>query len=219
ECLFGKVINGQMILNDAGQMVEKIWLEIPIFYPGSNVDAFQIMPNHFHGIILVGTDRNVSPVGAGPCACPVLDKQNNKQNNKQQIDKQKIDPNAGQSQGVAPTNTFTNGSRFASTRPGWLSLPDVVHRFKTLTTTRYISGVKCQGWRPFNKRLWQRNYYEHIVRNPLALGRIRRYIMLNPIKWKEDIIHPLIHSDPDAYYQQLFKNWEEGAFSLKAKLT
>ncbi|HAX61253.1 MAG TPA: transposase, partial [Elusimicrobia bacterium] len=55
----------------------------------------------------------------------------------------------GQPQGVAPTG---------------LSLPDIVHRFKTMTTKRYIDGVKQNILPPFNKRIWQRNYWEHIVR-------------------------------------------------------
>jgi len=50
-----------MTLNDAGWMVKTVWDEIPEYYPGVDIDAFQIMPNHIHGIIIVG---------AGPCACP-----------------------------------------------------------------------------------------------------------------------------------------------------
>jgi putative transposase len=37
----------------------------------------------------------------------------------------------------------------------------------------YIRGVRGRSWPPFDGRLWQRNYYEHIVRDALALGRIR----------------------------------------------
>ena len=64
---------------------------------------------------------------------------------------------AGQPQGVAPT----------------MSLPDLIHRFKTLTTKRYVDGVKQAGWMPFRGRLWQRNYYEHIIRDEESLLRIR----------------------------------------------
>jgi REP element-mobilizing transposase RayT len=60
-----------------------------------------------------------------------------------------------------------------------MSLVDVVHRFKTVTTNRYIEGVKESGWRQFSGRLWQRNYYEHIVRNDDELTRIREYIFSN----------------------------------------
>jgi len=63
-----------------------------------------------------------------------------------------------------------------------LSLPDVVHRFKSMTTHQYIHGVKQSGWPPFPGKLWQRNYWEHIVRNEQDLTRLRAYIRHNPKK-------------------------------------
>ena len=72
-----------------------------------------------------------------------------------------------------------------------LSLPDVVHRFKTLTTKRYADGVKESGWTPFPGRVWQRNYYEHIIRNEDSLNRIRQYILENPAEWAIDRDNPL----------------------------
>ena len=73
-------------------------------------------------------------------------------------------PRDGQPRGVAPT----------------LSLPDIVHRFKTLSTTRYIAGVTKHGWPRFDGKLWQRNYYDIIVRTDTALANIRAYIRDNP---------------------------------------
>ena len=61
-----------------------------------------------------------------------------------------------------------------------MSLPEVVNRFKTMTTKRYADGVKQDGWPRFPGTLWQRNYYEHIVRNDADLNRIREYIRNNP---------------------------------------
>jgi REP element-mobilizing transposase RayT len=72
-----------------------------------------------------------------------------------------------------------------------LSLPDVVHRFKSLTTTRYQQGVVQHGWQPFYGRLWQRNYYEHIIRSENELKGIRIYITDNPRKWDNDENNPL----------------------------
>ena len=80
----------------------------------------------------------------------------------------------GQPQGVAPT----------------LSLPDVVHRFKSLTTSRYRLGVTQKGWLTFPGRLWQRNYFEHIIRDENDLDEIREYIMNNPNKWDLDDENP-----------------------------
>ena len=71
-----------------------------------------------------------------------------------------------------------------------MSLPDAVHRFKTLTTKQYADGVHQWGWMPFPGRLWQRNYYEHIVRNDESLIRIRQYIVDNPARWATDRENP-----------------------------
>lgn len=85
----------------------------------------------------------------------------------------------GQAQGPAPTVNAPN-----------LSLPNVVHRLKSLTTNRYSEGVKYDNWPPFNKKLWQRNYYEHIIRNEDDLRDIRDYIQYNPLRWAVDDLHP-----------------------------
>ena len=71
-----------------------------------------------------------------------------------------------------------------------MSLPDVVHRFKSLTTARYRKGVLQDGWQPFPGRLWQRNYYEHIIRDEEELNRIRQYIIHNPTRWEDDVENP-----------------------------
>ncbi len=80
----------------------------------------------------------------------------------------------GQPQGIAPT----------------ISLPDVVHRFKSLTTARYRFGVTKNGWAPFPGKLWQRNYYEHIIRNEDDLLDVQEYIANNPSRWAEDEDNP-----------------------------
>ncbi len=66
ECLFGEIVSDQMILNDVGRMIETVWTDLPQYYAGIDLDVFQIMPNHIHGIILLSAE----PVGAGPRACP-----------------------------------------------------------------------------------------------------------------------------------------------------
>ncbi len=86
-------------------------------------------------------------------------------------------PSSGQAQGPAPT----------------MSLPDVVHRFKSLTTARYRHGVAERGWRAFGARLWQRNYYEHVIRDEDELVRIRTYIEGNPEMWDIDRENPMTH--------------------------
>ena len=66
------------------------------------------------------------------------------------------------------------------------SLADIVHRFKSLTTTRYIKGVNANGWPRFNKRLWQRNYHEHVIRDQKGYNQLSEYIQFNPLRWQED---------------------------------
>ncbi|MBO9382439.1 MAG: hypothetical protein J7479_08340, partial [Roseiflexus sp.] len=63
---------------------------------------------------------------------------------------------------------------------------DIVGAFKSRVTVEYIRGVKTSGWPPFRGRLWQRNYYEHIIRNERALNAIRQYIIENPRRWQMD---------------------------------
>ncbi|MCL6525152.1 MAG: hypothetical protein K6T34_10915 [Thermoflavifilum sp.] len=65
-------------------------------------------------------------------------------------------------------------------------LPRVVQWFKTMTTHDYIRGVKQHGWQPFAGKLWQRNYWERIIRDENELTRIRQYILHNPIHWEMD---------------------------------
>jgi len=59
-----------------------------------------------------------------------------------------------------------------------------------MTTKRYADGVKKNGWQPFPRKLWQRNYYEHIIRNESDLNLTRKYIIENPKKWEFDRENP-----------------------------
>jgi REP element-mobilizing transposase RayT len=53
EILFGEVVDGEMHLSQIGEMIQKCWKEIPEHYPGVELDAFIVMPDHFHGIIIL----------------------------------------------------------------------------------------------------------------------------------------------------------------------
>jgi REP element-mobilizing transposase RayT len=70
------------------------------------------------------------------------------------------------------------------------TLGDIVGWFKTMTTNEYIRGVKQYKWRPFPGKLWQRNYYEHIIKNEKEINAIREYILRNPYKWDVDTENP-----------------------------
>jgi hypothetical protein len=64
------------------------------------------------------------------------------------------------------------------------TIPQMVNWFKTMTTNEYIRGVKKNNWPRFNRKLWQKNYYDHIIRSENDLFRIRNYIKNNPKKWR-----------------------------------
>jgi REP element-mobilizing transposase RayT len=68
-------------------------------------------------------------------------------------------------------------------------LGDVVQRFKTFTTVRYSAGVRDEGWAPYDRTMWQRNYYDHIIRDEDDLAWCRRYIAANPANWPRDPDH------------------------------
>ena len=135
-----------------------VWNELPVHYANVVTDAFMVMPNHVHGIIVL-TDGTVGAAPRGRPCVPV---------SRDRPDK------FGQEQGPAPT----------------MSLPDVVHRFKTMTTKRYTDGVKKSKWPPFDKRLWQRGYYEHVIWRTDKMNRIREYVLNNPIRWEFDRENP-----------------------------
>jgi REP element-mobilizing transposase RayT len=78
----------------------------------------------------------------------------------------------------------------ADTRPAptaTATIGDIICAFKSRTTNCYIQNVREKNWKPFNKRLWQRNYYEHIIRNEDEMGKVRNYINNNPLEWELDV--------------------------------
>ncbi len=64
ECLFGDIVDGEMMLNDAGQMVEQCWYDIPLHFPHAGLDEFVVMPNHIHGIVVINANVGAKNVGA-----------------------------------------------------------------------------------------------------------------------------------------------------------
>jgi len=60
-----------------------------------------------------------------------------------------------------------------------------------MTTNDYIRGIKQNAWPPFHGKLWQRNYYERVIRDDSELHRVREYITGNPARWFEDEENPV----------------------------
>jgi putative transposase len=139
ERLFGDVVDGEMRLNDAGQMVVQCWHELPAHFFHLELDEFVVMPNHMHGIIIVGAPF-MAPYGPGAVNQGAINR--------------------------APTG-----------------LGEIVRSFKALATRR----IRQAGVTVF---AWQRNYYEHIIRDEESLNRIREYIVNNPLQWALDRENP-----------------------------
>ena len=208
KCLLANIIGESLVLNEAGKMVEMEWLALGERFPAIRLHEYIVMPNHFHGIIeivgspLVGDHRNEKgqPQGIAPTSAPG--------------NAPTSAPGIGQPQGIAPTPPPGN----APTAPPGIGQPqgiaptptsaqktvgEIMGAFKSITTGKYIEGVKkhkcvcinnktctCSGWKIFDKKLWQRNYWEHIIRNEESYQRISQYILKNPAKWVEDQLHP-----------------------------
>ncbi|MCR4319264.1 MAG: hypothetical protein NUV74_02880 [Candidatus Brocadiaceae bacterium] len=155
ECIFGKVENERMSLNQFGKIVLEFWNNLPGRYANIESDSFVIMPNHIHGIVKI-----VDTVGIIP---ELL--HNNKTKNVGAIHELPLQ--------TANTNQKTKRRR--------MLIPKVVGYFK-MNSSKQINTIRNSTGIP----VWQRNYYEHIIRNENKLNKIREYIHNNPIRWHLD---------------------------------
>lgn len=162
EKLFGKIDNGQMILNEIGRNIKKTFLDYfnNIYF---KLDEYILMPDHVHMIIVIKNKFN--NVGAG--LVPALN------NNGKAI----MDMNTRATTIRAGINLRAT-TRVAPT--GNKTLGMIIGELKSLTTNEYIKNVKTKNWPKFEKRLWQRNYFERIIRNEKEYLEYRKYIEDNP---------------------------------------
>jgi REP element-mobilizing transposase RayT len=135
--LFGDAVEGQMRVNPFGGIVQSCWAALPLHYPRVELDAFVVMPNHVHGVLIL-------TVGAGLKPAP------------------------------------TEPSKF-------YGLPEVIRGFKTFSSRRINEMRNTPG-----QRLWQRSYYEHIIRDQDGLDSVRQYILSNPAQWSLGQENPLV---------------------------
>jgi REP element-mobilizing transposase RayT len=137
-------------------IVQTQWESLPKCFPNIALDAFVIMPNHVHAIIIVGATLAVAQSRAGASPAPTLG--------------------------------------------------NVVGTFKSLCVNEWLRYIKQNNLNAVGA-IWQRNYYEHIVRNELELNQVREYIVTNPLKWYFDRENPSHLIDP--VYSMEWK-WLEG---------
>ena len=208
--MFGEIKNGEMYLNDAGRMVEKWYWELENKYPDKKCREMVVMPNHFHCIIEnvktdeYGDDGMDAPpytsappridahVGTSLRGRPEPTNEGGRPEPTNDGERPDSTNDGGRSQPTKIWNDLNHSSENQNNPYGSDNqkikspLGEAVGWFKTMTTNAYIRGVKNNQWKRFNKRLWQRNYYEHIIRSPKAYERISKYIIENPLKWRDD---------------------------------
>lgn len=163
----------------AREMVQTWWDKLPEKFPTVVTDEFVIMPNHVHGIIVI-TDA-ATETGQTHGSAPTdgaIDGVDVGANPRVRPNNPRVHPDDPR---IRPDNAN------AVER---LTLGRIVRWLKTMTTNAYIHGVRQNGWEPFPGRFWQRNYYEHIIRDERELNVIRRYIRDNPARWSEDAENP-----------------------------
>lgn len=139
EALFGEVTQGEMRVNDLGDSVWQEWHNSATVRPEVQLDAFMVVLNHAHGVILLKGPGFVRATGGSP---------------------------------------FSSG-------PSKYSLGAFIAGFKAASTKR-IKAARRTPKAP----VWQRNYYDHIVRDERSLTRMREYILNNPLKWDFDQGNP-----------------------------
>lgn len=146
--LFGEMINGEMNLNDCGNMAEHCWMEIPVHFPHTKLHEFVIMPNHIHGIIEIVENMGGGFVGA---------------------------------KNFSP---LQNPTAFKSPEK---TIGSIVRGFK-IGVTKWMRNEFPSAF-PKNRVIWQRNYYDHIIRDIYECKRIAKYIRENPSNWNKDKFH------------------------------
>jgi len=167
KCLFGEIIDGKMVLNDAGQIARDEWLKSAEIRDEIKLNEYVIMPNHIHGIVTI-TDK------------------------------------------LTETGERHSPLRVAGGAVSQ-SIGSLVAGYKSSVTAK-MNKIRRRGeWRsPENNRIWQRNYWDHIIRNENEYSRIAQYIIDNPEKWDNDRLNGgngNIVMEPDTEYEENHEEW------------
>lgn len=162
--LFGEIADGIMHPNRFGRIVCECWDSITEHFANVELDEFVAMPDHVHGIVLILAKPDV-------------------------VDKQ-IDVGARR---AVPLQNVVSSQNHKSQReqfgkPTCASIPTIIRSFKSAATKRINEEQDSSGC-----PVWQRNYYEHIIRDDGELNRIRQYIHDNPANWISDGEEPKFH--------------------------
>ncbi|MFN8674430.1 MAG: transposase [Candidatus Sericytochromatia bacterium] len=209
EDIFGEIINGEMILNEIGNIVKEEWYKTAETRDNIILDEFIVMPNHFHGIIFI--DNNGEGWTGGRMRYAPTEDSTEKhtifKSTKNHLHMQ-YDPTEDSTEKHTifkstknhlhmrydPTEDSTEKHTIFKSPKN--NLGSTIRGLKASITKKYweklsnccrYEGDEGKQYETTNiikkESIWQRNYYEHIIRNEKALNNIRKYIKENPIKW------------------------------------
>jgi REP element-mobilizing transposase RayT len=172
ECLFGDITAGTMRVNHFGKIVGEQWNDIPRRFPVVELDQFVVMPNHIHGVfVVVGVAVAVGAPLAGALSRATA----------------RVAPTGAPL--AAAGATPTAGGQSKVTERAAPTVGDIVGAYKSLCVHHCLHWIKQNVPHQRLGQLWQRNYWEHIVRDESELNRIRDYIRNNPLKWEMDKLY------------------------------
>ncbi len=175
QCLFGEIVNGEMTLNEFGEIVKTEWQKTGALRPNIDVDAFVVMPNHLHGILIITDNDDLYHHHNRN-----RNRDRNRRDTLQRVSTESESESESESgMGMEPGMGMGTIEQFG--KPTHNSIPTIVRLFKS-TVTKQINQIRQTLGIP----VWQRNYYEHIIRNDDELNKIREYIINNPLTWKTD---------------------------------
>jgi REP element-mobilizing transposase RayT len=201
-CLFGGIVDGAMILNDAGKMVINEWLKLKKRFKNIELQEYVVMPNHFHGIVeivgatlvvaqnnattynVMGNIRKGQPQGIAPTDKTIAHTDKTVDHTDKTVDH--TDKTIANTDKTIDHTDKTIANTDKTVDHTDKTVGDMVGAFESITTVEYIRCVKNNHWQPFDGKLWQRNFWEHIIRNENEYRRITQYILENPRKWAMD---------------------------------
>jgi len=185
--IFGEIINNQISLNGAGEIVWECWNDLPNHYPNLMLDEFIVMPNHIHGIIRIIDNDHSNNIIDGY-------KNKNVEDIKNVIGNENVvNINNGNDVvidvEIGGDNVVETGLRPVSTNINM----DTNKNYKNHGLSEFIRALKSFSARRINKmdfdygnQIWQTRFHDHVIRNHDELCRIREYIKNNPANWQKD---------------------------------
>jgi putative transposase len=194
DCLFGRISSGEMKLNDAGENAYACWLEIPKHFSNTILHEFVIMPNHVHGIVeILGTNQNSAVDGAknvsavdGAKNVSADDGAKNVSADDGAKNVSAVDgaKNVSAVDGAKNVSADDGAKNVSPLRSPSKTIGSVVRGYKIGVTKWFLKNMGDEY--PVGQSIWQRNYYDIIIRDQNAYQRISEYIQNNPAKWNED---------------------------------